>query len=269
MVMSDSIEPNQPYVPPPPSGPRLVFPTLALADPFRWLRLGAMDLRRHAGIGLFYGACFWTMYALLHFIFLNAPEYTISMASGCLLAGPFLAMGLYDVSRRRERGLPVLLLPTMTCWTPNLRSLGMLVFVLLVLELLWGRISLVVFAVFFNTGMPSTTGVIEAIFNPENLEFVIAYTCVGGFFAGLVFVFSVVSIPMIHDRNIDAITATIASFQTVLTSPIVWLLWGAIITAIIVASMWFYGLGLVLFGPLIGHATWHAYRAAVQWPPGE
>ena len=265
--MNDTPESVEPYVPPPPSGPRLTFPTLRLSDPLRWLRMGARDLRAHAGIALFYGACFWVMYALLHLIFLSAPEYTISMASGCLLAGPVLAMGLYDVSRRSELELPVLLLATMTCWTRNLRSLGMLVFVLLVLELLWGRISLVVFAVFFNAGMPSTTGVIEAIFNPGNLEFVIAYTCVGGFFAALVFVFSVVSIPMIHDRNTDAITSAIASFQTVLQSPLVWLLWGALITVTIVASMWFYGLGLVLFGPLIGHATWHAYRAAVQWPP--
>ena len=68
-----------------------------------------------------------------------------------------------------------------------MRSMGMLILVLMVLELLWGRASLVVFAVFFNTGMPSTTGVVQAIFNPENWEFVIAYTVVGGAFAAIVF----------------------------------------------------------------------------------
>lgn len=65
----------------------------------------------------------------------------------------------------------------------------MLLLVLLVLELLWGRASLVVFAVFFNTGMPSSSGVLEAVFNPQNWEFVLVYMAVGGVFAVLVFSF--------------------------------------------------------------------------------
>jgi hypothetical protein len=64
---------------------------------------------------------------------------------------------------------------SVTCWEPHIRSMAMLVLVLIVLELLWGRASLVVFAVFFNTGMPSTTGVLNAVFNPENWEFVAVY----------------------------------------------------------------------------------------------
>ncbi|MCB2029113.1 MAG: DUF2189 domain-containing protein, partial [Rhodoferax sp.] len=91
------------------------------------------------------------------------PEYAISIASGCLLIGPFLAMGLYEVSRRRESGLRPDLASSLTCWDVRLRSVGLLVLVLIVLELVWGRASLVVFAVFFNTGMPSTSGVIEAV----------------------------------------------------------------------------------------------------------
>jgi uncharacterized membrane protein len=88
------------------------------------------------------------------------------------------------------------------------------------------RASLVVFAVFFNTGMPSTTGVMQAVFNPQNWQFVVVYLLVGGVFAALVFSSTVVSIPMILDRDTDALTAGITSIRVVLENPGVMLLWG-------------------------------------------
>jgi uncharacterized membrane protein len=160
----------------------------------------------HPGIALFYGVAFTTMALVLGAVFRNSPEYTMTIASGCLLVGPFLAMGLYEVSRRRDEGLTPALGASIVCWDRHVPSMAMLVLVLIVLELLWGRASLVVFAVFFNTGMPSTTGVVQAVFNPQNLEFVFAYAVVGGGFAMLVFALTVVSIPMILDRDTDAIS---------------------------------------------------------------
>ena len=142
-------------------------------------------------------------------------------------------MGLYDVSRRCEQGQAPDLVYSLTCWDTRIGSMGMLVLVLIVLELLWGRASLVVFAVFFNTGMPSTAGVLQAVFNPENLEFVLVYLVVGGVFAGLVFATSVVSIPMILDRDTDAISASITSIQVFLNNLPVLLLWGALISALV------------------------------------
>ena len=200
---------------------------------------------------------------LLGWVFRASPEYVMSMASGCLLLGPFLAMGLYDTSRRREAGLKPQLSESLTCWDSHMGSMGMLVLVLVVLELLWGRASLVVFAVFFNTGMPSTTGVLQAVFNPQNWSFVAVYTVVGGVFAALVFSTSVVSIPMILDRDTDALTAGITSMRVVVENPGVMLLWGALITLIVAISLWFWGVGLLLAGPVLGFASWHAYRAAV------
>ena len=176
----------QPYVPPPSTVPMAIMVPLTLRDPLRWLGLGWRDFMAAPGIGVFYGLCFWAMAAVLTLVFRNRPEYVMSIASGCLLVGPFLAMGLYEVSRRREQGIKPELGASLTCWDKHLRSMGMLVLVLIVLELLWGRASLVVFAVFFNTGMPSTAGVLQAIFNPENLEFVLVYLAVGGVFALLV-----------------------------------------------------------------------------------
>jgi uncharacterized membrane protein len=256
---------QEPWFPPPPEGPRAQMKRLTLGDPFRWLVLGLQDALKHPGIALFYGICFWVMALVLGAVFRNMPEYTMTIASGCLLVGPFLAMGLYEVSRRREQGLPPDMSTSLTCWDKHLPSMGMLVLVLIVLELLWGRASLVVFAVFFNTGMPSTAGVLDAVFNPDNWEFVAVYAVVGSVFASLVFAISVVSIPMILDRDTDAISAAITSLRVVFDNPDVLFIWGLLITLLVLGSMWPWGIGLVVVGPLLGHASWHAYRGTVEW----
>ena len=254
-----------PYVLPPPVGPQALMQPVGPGAPFRWLAAGWRDLMAHPGIGLFYGMCFWLMAIALGAVFRTRPEYTLTIASGCLLVGPFLAMGLYEVSRRREQGIEPGLGASLTCWDSHIRSMGMLVLVLIVLELIWGRASLVVFAVFFNTGMPSTTGVLNAVFSPDNWEFVVVYLAVGGMFALLVFSTAVVSIPMILDRDTDAISAAITSIRVMFSNPGVMLLWGAVITALIAVALLPWGLGLVLIGPLLGHASWHAYRGTVCW----
>src|SRR5690606_19660389 len=109
------------------------------------------------------------------------------------------------------------------------------------------------------------TGVLQAIFNPQNIEFVLVYLAVGGIFALLVYSTAVVSIPMILDRDTDAISAAITSIRVVFANPLTMLWWGMLITLLIALAFVPLGLGLIVVGPLLGHASWHAYRGSVRW----
>jgi uncharacterized membrane protein len=137
--------------------------------------------------------------------------------------------------------------------------------VLLILEMLWGRASLVVFAVTMNN-MPSNENMLAALVTLDNLEFLITYMIVGAIFAGLIFVSSAISIPMILDRQTDAVSAALTSFRACLQNPGVMLLWGALITLLCALAMLPAFLGLLVVGPVLGHATWHAYRHIVPPP---
>ncbi len=235
---------------------------LRLTDPLHWLVLGWRDFKRCPGIGLFYGGCFMIMGWLLMAVFERAPAYVLALSAGFLLVGPFLCLGLYQASRRLERGERPDLGDSLLAWDQRTGTLAIFGFVLLVLEMLWGRASLIVFAVSFD-GMPDFKGSLLALLNPENLSFILAYLAVGGLFAGLIFATSVISIPMILDRPTDAITASLTSLRLVLGQPSVMLCWGALITSLVVLALLPWLAGLLVIGPVLGHASWHAYRAAV------
>jgi uncharacterized membrane protein len=240
----------------------LALRPLRFGDPLRWLAAGWRDFLRCPAIGLFYGGCFMAMGWLLMVVFQHAPAYVLALSAGFLLTGPFLCLGLYQASRRLERGEAPDLGDSLLAWDQRMSTLAIFGFVLLVLEMLWGRASLIVFAVSFD-GMPDFKGSLLALIDPENLQFIVAYLLVGGFFAGLIFAVSVVSIPMILDRPVDAITAGLTSLRLVLTQPAVLLWWGALLTVIVVLAMLPWFAGLLVAGPVVGHASWHAYRAAV------
>ena len=235
---------------------------LGLGDPLRWLLLGWRDFRSCPGIGLFYGACFMAMGWLLMAVFERAPAYVLALSAGFLLTGPFLCLGLYQASRRLARGEQPDLGDSLLAWDQRAGTLAIFGFVLLVLEMLWGRASLIIFALSFD-GMPDFKGSLLALLDPVNIQFIVAYLLVGGLFAGLIFAVSVVSIPMILDRQTDAISAGLTSLRLVLGQPAVMLCWGALITILVVLAMLPWFAGLLVVGPVLGHASWHAYRAAV------
>ena len=121
--------PPEPYVPPTPEGPRKTIRVLGASAPFYWLASGWQDSRAYPGISAFYGLSFCLMALVLGAVFQSKPEYTMSIASGCLLLGPFLALGLYEVSQRRERGEIPRLSSSLVCWRSHVRSMSMLVLV--------------------------------------------------------------------------------------------------------------------------------------------
>lgn len=235
---------------------------LRFADPLRWLVLGWRDFRRAPFIGLFYGGCFVAMGWALLKMYEAAPAYVMALSAGFLLMGPFLCLGLYRTSQRLENGETPDFGDSLLAWDTRTAQLGIFGFVLLVLEMLWGRATLVIFAVSFD-GMPDLKGSLLALLDPENIGFIVAWVGVGAIFAGLIFAVSVVSIPMILHRQTDAITAGLTSLRLVLTQTGVMLWWGVLITVIVVLSMLPGFAGLLVAGPVIGHASWHAYRAAV------
>jgi uncharacterized membrane protein len=232
------------------------------AAPLVWLRLGWRDFTRAPGIGLFYGGCFAAMGWLLLLLFQRAPAYVLALSAGFLLVGPFMCLGLYDVSRKLERGEAPDLGDSLTAWDTRIGTMAIFGGVLLILEMLWARASLVVFALSFD-GIPDFKGSLLALLDPQNLAFIVAYIAVGGVFAGLIFAVSVVALPMILDRQTDAITAGLTSLRLCLTQPGPVLVWGAVITVLVVVAMLPWFLGLVVVAPVLGHASWHAYRASV------
>jgi uncharacterized membrane protein len=236
---------------------------LGVLAPFTWLAQGWGDFRARPLPSMFYGVCIAVMGWLIALTFRHAYEYVSALVTGFFLVGPFLATGLYALSQRRERGEPVWLAPTLDAWAPNAAAIGMFSLVLAVVLLVWARASLVVFALFYTSEMPSVHGFLEQVVSLDNLEFLFAYFCIGGFFAVFVFAISVVSVPMMLDRRTDGIVAVLTSLKAFGANVPAMIVWGLAIAIVIGAGFALFFVGLVVAVPVIGHATWHAYRALV------
>lgn len=244
------------------------FPAVRQAGPgapWTWLRRGAEDLRSLLPASLSYGAVFALMGLLLEQFF-EARAVELALVTGFLLVGPFLAVGLHDLSRRRALGEPVRLAPTLTAWRANAPAIGFYALILALLLAVWIRVSVVVVALFFAADVPAEHGVLaELAGSPEGWVFMAAYAAAGMGFALLVFATSVVSIPMLLDRpDMDALTAMIASFAALRCNFRPMVLWAASIAGLTAIGFLTYKAGLVLAVPLIGHATWHVYRDCVE-----
>jgi len=232
--------------------------------PFQWLLRGSLDFRVNPVASLFYGVCFAAMGWLMVFTFQHAYEYVSALVTGFFLMGPFLAVGLYALSRRGELGEPTRLAATLTAWAPNVGAIGVFALVLAVVLLVWARASLIVFALFYTSEMPSVSGFFAQVLSLDNLEFLAIYFCVGGAFAVLVLAISVVSVPMMLDRGTDGITAVLTSLRAFGANVPAMIVWGLVIAVVVGAGFALYFVGLVIAVPVIGHATWHAYRALVE-----
>jgi uncharacterized membrane protein len=230
---------------------------------FGWLAQGLSDLRRAPGASLAYGAVFALMGWLVAWVFRHAYEYTSALTAGFLLLGPFLATGFYDISRRLQRGEGVRLADTLTAWRANIGAFGLFALVLTIIMLVWARASLVIFALFFSSGMPTLHSFVAQVVSLEHLDFLVTYLLVGALFAGIVFAVSVVSVPMMLDRGTDTIVAALTSVRALFANPLPLALWALLIVIVMGAGFATFFVGLVVVTPVVGHATWHAYRSLV------
>jgi len=241
---------------------------VTFADLRAALGAGIADFRAAPAMGLFFGAIYaaggiFVVYALAR---LNAAYWVIPAAIGFPLVGPFVAVGLYEISRRLEAGTPLTWKGVLFVMLESRkREVSWMAFVVLFVFWLWMyqvRIWLAIilgFRSFSSVGEFLTT----VLTTSDGLGFLVVGSAVGAAFATVLFSLTVVSIPLLLDRDPDIVTAMIASVQTVLKSPLVMLAWGAIVGVLLVAAMLPAFLGLIVVLPVLGHATWHLYRRAV------
>jgi uncharacterized membrane protein len=228
-----------------------------LDAPFRWLRLGWQDVKRAPRQSLTYGLGLVLFGYLITWLAWGEGNtvalFTLAMAF--ILSGPVLAFGLYSISRQLEQGRE----PRLgICWRESrnhLRNEMLFALVMLVVLLVWARAASMVH-VFFPVG--EELGVLGW------LEFLAVGSAVGSIFAAIVFSSSVVALPMMLDRNTDAITSALTSVAAVFQNKGVMALWAALIGSLMLIGFVTAYIGLVLVLPLIGHATWHAYRETVK-----
>ncbi|MDH4113990.1 MAG: DUF2189 domain-containing protein, partial [Burkholderiaceae bacterium] len=133
-----------------------------------------------------------------------------------------------------------------------------------VILLVWARASLVTFALFFSSGMPTLKNFFGQVISAEHVDFLVTYFAVGGVFATIVFAVSVVSVPMMLDRGTDTVVAALTSVRAIFTNPLPLLLWAILIVLIVGLGFATLFIGLVVAVPWIGHATWHAYQDLVE-----
>ncbi len=246
-----------------PAAPRSRFPVVrevGWGAPFSWLARGARDLRAQPWPPLFYGLCFAAMGWLLGVLLRPAPGLMMALTGGFLLMGPFLAMGLYEVARGREAGVPCNLTASTIAWSRNLMNIAILGIGMGVVLALWARSSMMVIAISFPRQMPSVAVLLEEIAAGRNVGFLATWFGVGALFATLVFAFAAVAIPLMLDRSTDAITAMLASAVAFGRNLGPMLVWAALIVLLVVAGFATFFVGLIVTVPWVGLATWHSYR---------
>lgn len=233
---------------------------VGLLAPFSWVKKGTRDLLVCQFSSMFYGTTFALLGWTIAFFYGTAYWLTITAMGAFMLLGPLLAIGLYALSRQRERGEEPHLLPTLSCWRGNMSNLAIFALVIGVVTMIWARASMVIFAVLYDSGLPTATDFVNELLAFNNVEFVVSYMIVGGLFASFIFAISVVAVPMMFDQGKDAISAMLTSLSVVSRNPGAMLIWAALLVGLIGVGFATGFLALVYTAPIAGHATWHAYR---------
>jgi uncharacterized membrane protein len=241
-------------------------------------RISASDIAEALGQGLrdfqalpLYGLTFGALYAaggILIVLCLTAfgmVYFAYPLAAGFALIGPFVATGLYEVSRRREAGQKV---SFGAIWsTVRSRSeIGWMAFVTLFFFVIWMYQVRLLIALFLglNASFSSLKDFVTAVLTTsEGLLFLAIGNLEGAALSLILFSLTVVSFPLLLDREVDFVTAMVTSVRAVVMSPLPMIGWATVIVLLLIVSAIPYFLGLVVTVPLLGHTTWHLYRRIV------
>ena len=240
-----------------------IHPNLPLTSPFGWLKQGWNEFMCSGMRGAYYGAFFALMGYAISYIYGSFWQATMGITAGFFLMGPFICCGVYDLSRQRERGEPQSLVKSWFSWTRNWKSIAFFAAMLTFFMVIWARVSVVIFALFASHDYPTLQSMLAQIVSVENIEFLLVWAGVGFVFASIVFAISVVSVPLLLDRDADTMMAVFASVRALWANPGTCLVWGLCIVVLIGGSLLLFMPLLVITAPWVGHATWVAYKAMV------
>jgi uncharacterized membrane protein len=229
------------------------------------LAAGWRDFLAYPAFGLFFGGIYVAMGVALYYglVTRGAVAWLLPLAAGFPLLGPFAGVGLYEISRRREAGLPVSWGSTLGAMRgrgdEQLIMMGGIVFVAFSI---WIGLAHGIFAIFLFHAGPGMHS-LDMLQTGAGLAMLAVGTGVGAFMALALYSITVISLPMLVDRDVDFITAIIVSLATVRSNGMIMLIWAALMAALLFLAMLPFFLGLLVALPVLGHATWHLYRRAV------
>jgi uncharacterized membrane protein len=245
---------------------RDVAPQAALT----WLKAGWRDFWVRPQASLAYGLLvFAASVVVVGALFLFGADYILFPAlAGFMVVGPVVAIGLYEKSRQIAAREPVSLWRMIFVRARSQRQILFTGVLLCGLMLLWMRAAVIIYALFFGLRpFPGAEKIVPMLFStPVGWAMLFVGSCVGALFAAFSFAVSVLSIPMMMERGIDALTAMGTSFAITGKNLAVMLTWGAFVLLLFVFSLATGLLGLIVVFPVLGHGTWHAYRAMVPAP---
>ncbi|MDR3429607.1 MULTISPECIES: DUF2189 domain-containing protein [Silvimonas] len=230
---------------------------------FYWLKQGWIDFKAHPLPSLGYGVVIALIGFLVMKIAANYAYLSSTAITGFLLLAPLGAAGIYELTKEREEGRETSFAQSIRDLLRNVGQIAFMGVILGFIAMCWERISAILFALFYGgeaVGMQFFTHALTS----EYLGFTIAWSLTGLVLACVVFAIAAVSIPMLADREVDSITALVTSVRVVAENIPAMLVWAAIIVVLTAIGFATYLVGLVVIFPLLGHATWCAYRDLVH-----
>jgi uncharacterized membrane protein len=233
------------------------------------LSAGWRDFLKAPLFGLFFSAVYVLVGIVLVSLGAGTVAWTFVMSLGFPLVAPFAAVGLYEVSRRLERGKAM-------DWS---RVLGVVVrekdrqipwigAIIVFYFLFWSFLAHMIFALFMGlSAMTNVSSSYEVFLTPDGLTMIAVELCVGAVFAFVLFALTVVSLPLLLEKELDFVTAMLVSLDAVRQNLVLMLVWAAVIATLLLLAMVPYFLGLLVVLPVLGHATWHLYRRLLSHGP--